>query len=147
MAAAIAIAFTAIPSIASTFSSASLSNFTFTLVDLDLNDGIIPKITFGSNTKSYLGVSSDSSDPTKVLSIEGDNISPTMLTITRADYTASASVSGDNFDNKVLQVSGNSLGEIMSGIQYIYSGQVTDIVPFILSGKTQLTLLLMRELM
>lgn len=46
MTVAIATAFTASPTMAASYSSASLSNFQVSLVDLDLADGITPNITF-----------------------------------------------------------------------------------------------------
>lgn len=46
LAAAFASAFTAMPTMAASYSQASLSNFQVSLVDLDINDGITPFIEF-----------------------------------------------------------------------------------------------------
>lgn len=139
MAAAIATAFTASPTMAATFSSASLSNYKVSLVDLDLEDGITPSIYFYPTVSSEIRIATDSSDPLKLLSIKGDNISPTSVTVTKAAYTASASIFGDNIDHKVLQVSGNSLEGGVSN-DYTYYSHIDDTVFFTLSAKTQLTI-------
>lgn len=143
MAAAIATAFTASPTMAASYSSASLSNFQVSLVDLDLNDGITPSITFQPNYHSFFRISARpfGADSSEFFSLDGDDISPLSKTITHISNNVSASISGDNFANRVFQASGNSSGEEIFGISSQgYVARIADRFSYILSANTQLNI-------
>ena len=112
MAAAIATAFTASPSMAASLSSASLSNFQVYLFDLDYNDGINSSINFQPTSYSNLNgsINKPGASQETTFRVAGDDISPVSKTITNSMNTASASISGDSLYNTVLKASGETLG-------------------------------------
>lgn len=140
--AAIATAFSASSAMAVSFSSASLSNYKVTLVDLDLEDGITPSINFTSTTFSNLSASVRTLGTDEYKNAfstnNGDGLLP--QTITENGNTASASLSGNNINNQVLQVSGSSLGSSVRGNQFGYTSTVYDEINYILSPNTQLNI-------
>ena len=138
MVAAIATAFTALPTMAASYSSASLSNYQVSLVDLNLEDGITPSINFKPNNYSGLSLLAYTSGTNLYtqFDIGGDDISPASETITETTNTASASISGDNIYNRALQVNGNSLGGNSNGA---FSG-INNKFYFTLSPNTQLNI-------
>lgn len=146
MAAAIATAFTAFPTMAATFSSASLSNYNVSLVDLDLEDGITPSITFKPvNNGSYLGGGTISGtrhgSPLyqsfyRSLSVIG----PASEMINSITTNASASISGDSFYNRSLEVSGGSLGAGAIGTNDEYYSVIAETLSYTLTANTQLNI-------
>ena len=147
MAVAIATVFTALPTMAATYSSASLSNFKLSLTDLDLEDGIEPTITFGFGPEifNYSNLGVIAYDP-GANSSAGDgrwvfNFSPAELTVTNTSSIASASVSGDSFASQVFQISGNSLGSSnLNQFNYGYNSNIYDLTEYILSANTRLNI-------
>lgn len=147
MAAAIATAFSASPTMAASYSSASLSNFKVSLVDLDLEDGVTPSVSFTHNwwSGAFGSIYKSSRGEAGIFILDA----PASKTITNTANTASASFSGDNFDNKVLQASGNSLGggliirdksRVKRYDSAGYLSSLNDRVPFTLSPNTQLNI-------
>lgn len=136
MTAAIATAFTASPTMAAIYSSASLSNYKVSLVDLDSEDGITPSITFRPGFDYLYGFVSGANSADPYLAAD-QNITPISKTSTDTINTATSSITGNTFDSVELQVSGSSLEQQPSVEGYKYFASATKSHYFTLSANTR----------
>lgn len=146
--AAIVTGFTALPAFAASYSYACLSNFQVTLIDLDSNDGITPFIEFrpidsvttGRYTRSIYGYAHDSANGSIYTGFvdQIDDLNSLSNTVTLTTNTASASINGENYVNRVLQTNSNSLGAKKGEDNFGYDSGAIDNFHFTLSGNTQL---------
>ena len=135
---AIATAFSASPTMAASYSNASLSNFQVSLVDLDLEDGVTPSVSL-KPYYSFLRLSASSAFFSYGLDKQTNGIRSVSRELNNTTNTARASVHGDNIDNKVLQVSGRSVGH-SSVYQHGYQSAVSDGFRYTLTPNTQLNI-------
>lgn len=140
IAAAFVSAFTAMPTMAASYSQASLSNFQVSLVDLDLNDGITPFIHLRPFDRTIYGYAHDSANGSNYIggAEKVNNVSSLSNTATLTTNTYSASIFGENFADRVMQTNSYSLGAKKDENNFGYDSGVTDNFRFTLSGNTQL---------
>ena len=138
MVAAIATTFTASPATAAIYSGANLSNYKVSLVDLNLEDGITPSITFQPGYEYLYGYVSGANSP-EPYSANDQNISPISKTSTNNINTSTTTISGNTFDTTGLQVSGSSL-EQQEGVEsFGYLASVNKSDYFLLSANTRVS--------
>ena len=139
--------FTTTSAFADTYASTSLSNYKYTLEDLDLNDGITPSISFNLYS-TFGGYSINYAKDGITTNNTGSNAMPILDTVDDGNSRfASARIVGDSVDNRALLISGGSLGdplgngfsETYSAYQNSYAGSVLDIYSFVLSGNTRVS--------
>ena len=140
MAAVLSTIFSSSPIMAATFSGASLSDFKVSLIDLDLNDGITPTISFVLTNSSLNGfVLNEESNSLENSQLFGGDISPHTSTLTTSTNTLTMSQSGNTIFNRALSVSGNTTGTTESFLGYTYFGGTRSGYDFTLSPNTQAT--------
>lgn len=139
MATALATCITAFPSMASIYSSSSLSNVRYTLIDLNLNDGIEPSISLSLNRSRIAGNIAGATGVLDEFSQQGI-LNSTIFANTSSDFltSASASMQLNNFYATDLQTSG-SLQTISSDKNRFnsYLSFAQDNRLFTLSGNTR----------
>ena len=147
MLALISATFTTTSAFADTFASTSLSNYRYTLEDLDLNDGITPSILFNLDS-TFGGYSIGYAKDGVTTNNTGSNAMPILDTVDDGNGRfAIAGIVGYSVDNRALLISGGSLGDPLgngfsvnySAYQNSYAGSVLDIYSFVLSGNTRVS--------
>lgn len=103
-------ALSASPVMAGVYSSASLSNFTLSLVDLDLNDGVAPSISFQQGFENINNFVSGPNPDAKLFN--GQNLAPISVTSTNGDNTANSNIFGSSISNFNISVSGETLSPV-----------------------------------
>ena len=133
---------TAAPSVmAAVYANASLSNIQYKLVDLDVNDGINPSVTFTS-AYSYSALSGSISDNNSNSDSFNQNSTLNSLTsgaVSDSLNSASGSINYNDSYATNLQASGSTLGNT-SGTYSYFQGQSIDQQYYTLSPNTRLEL-------
>lgn len=124
-----------LPANAEAISYAYIGPINYTLVDLDLNDGIAPSITFYNQKSTYQTIADGTfnQDETTGLNIISN-------TIALPDRTVSTQVGGNSYSDFMSSSSGNafSLTEPNPSQQSSFSGSSAHYASFTLSGNTQI---------
>ena len=138
MVAAISAAFGASPSMAAIYSSANLNNYRVSLVDLDLEDGINPSITFQLGFEYLYGYVSGPNSP-EPYSANDQNISPISKTGTNTINTSTTTITGNTLETTELKVSGSSLAQQEGVESFGYLASVNKSDYFTLSANTRVS--------
>lgn len=122
--------------LAAVYSGASLSNYTVSLIDLDLNDGIAPSISFQQGNDVIYTFVSGISTPEDLNDVNSQNIAPVSYTSTNGVNTTTASIAGSSISNFDMSVSGNSQFAVPNIGGYGYFSSVSNTIFFTLSPNT-----------
>ena len=144
IAVAIAASMTSQPLMAAVYSSSSLTNFIIELIDLDLEDGITPSVTFGPTGSSKInGDTSVGSDgnfgpATDEFQKFANNTNSISDSANDGFSISSASLVSNGPATTSLEVSGSTLGAVGFGSFGAYNAFSSDILNYTLSGNTKL---------
>lgn len=136
MATAFAALLTSLPTMAASFSSVNLNNFNYTLIDLDLEDGITPSVTFTPYFEYFFASTrgEDNSFSNNYTFSTNGQIDATRSTSSLIN-TASGTVTGNSFINKEMNVNGISLGNTY---EFGYQSIISNASAYNLSANTEL---------
>lgn len=125
------------PLLAAVYSSATLSGYTFELVDLDENDGITPSVTYNNITRQISGILNVGQGVSQSFAINEINTDSLSETLSETNSTVS-SFSNGSLSSASLGSNGSTSGLNSDGFSGAYSGFSNDLLDFTLSPQTQL---------